>query len=69
MYKKHIKFDRETKDFAMYLDGELVGYARTYLEGETTLNELVYELLSSGQLPTATERAADADEVREVLAA
>ena len=29
MYKKHIKFDRETKDFAMYLDGELVGYAQS----------------------------------------
>jgi hypothetical protein len=53
MYKKNIKFDRETRDFAMYLDGELVGYARTYLEAEVTLDQLVYELLSSGAFPKA----------------
>jgi hypothetical protein len=53
MYRKQIAFDRETKDFAMYLDGELVGYARTYLEAEVTLNQLVYELLSSGTFPKA----------------
>ena len=47
-YRKEIVFDRETRDFAMYLDGELVGYARTYHEAEITLDELVFELLSSG---------------------
>jgi hypothetical protein len=53
MYKKQIKFDRATKDFAMFLDGELVGYARTYLEAEVTLNQLVYELLSNEIFPKA----------------
>lgn len=47
MYRKEIVYDPETRDFAMYLDGELVGFARTYQEAETTLDELVFELLNS----------------------
>jgi len=46
MYKKAIIYDPETRDFAMYLDGELVGFARTFQEAEETLDELVYELLN-----------------------
>lgn len=47
MYRKTIVYDRKSRDFAMYLNGELVGYAPTYLQAEATLNQLVYELLSS----------------------
>jgi hypothetical protein len=32
----------------MYLDGELIGFARTHLEAQTTLDQLVHELLSGG---------------------
>lgn len=46
MYEKEIIFDAETRDFAMYLDGELVGFARTYQEAEVTLDQLVYELIN-----------------------
>lgn len=46
MYEKAISYDRETRDFAMYLDGELVGFARTYQEAEETLDALVYDLLN-----------------------
>jgi hypothetical protein len=46
MYEKEIVYDPETRDFAMYLDGELVGFARTYQEAETTLDQLVFELVS-----------------------
>jgi hypothetical protein len=46
MYRKEIVYDRETRDFAMYLDGELVGFARTYHEAEVELDRLVYDLLS-----------------------
>jgi len=56
MYKKEIVFDPETRDFAMYLDGELVGFARTYREAEETLNQLVFELMTGAyfdRLPTA----------------
>jgi hypothetical protein len=47
MYEKAIVYDPETRDFAMYLDGELVGFARTYQEAEQTLDELVYDLLNN----------------------
>lgn len=45
MYKKLIIYDPETRDFAMYLDDELVGFARTYQEAEVTLDELIGELI------------------------
>jgi hypothetical protein len=53
MYTKEIIYDSETRDFAMYLDGELVGFARTYQEAEQTLNELIYDLLHGGYLRVA----------------
>jgi hypothetical protein len=46
MYRKEIVYSRETRDYAMYLDGELVGFARTYHEAEITLDQLVFELMS-----------------------
>lgn len=45
MYRKEIVYDRETRDFAMYLDGELIGFARTYHEAEVELDCLVLELI------------------------
>ncbi len=53
-YRKEIKYDREARDYAMYLDGELVGFARTYHEAEVTLDQLVFELLAEGATQTAT---------------
>jgi hypothetical protein len=46
MYRKQIVHDRTTRDYAMYLDGELVGFARTYQEAEITLDQLIFELSS-----------------------
>lgn len=46
MYDKQIIYDRETRDYAMYIDGELVGFARTYREAEATLDQLVFELMA-----------------------
>lgn len=60
-YRKEIVFDRESRDYAMRLDGELVGFARTYHEAEITLDELVFELLSSGATATATQLDGDSD--------
>ncbi len=63
MYRKMIVYDRKSKDFAMYLDGELVGYAATYLQAEATLNTLVYELLSKpGTVAPRAEPSAPADD-------
>ena len=44
MYEKSIVYDYETKDFAMYIDNELVGFARTYQEADATLDEIIFEL-------------------------
>ena len=38
-----IVYDQETHDYAMYLDGELVGFARTYHDAEVTLDQLRLE--------------------------
>ncbi len=46
IYRKEIVYDQEMHDFAMYLDGELVGFARTYEEAEQTLAQLIFELIN-----------------------
>ena len=45
MGRKMIMYDRSTRDFAIYVDGELVGYARSYLDAEAVLDQLRMELL------------------------
>jgi hypothetical protein len=44
-FRKEIKWNRATKDYDLLLDGEYVGSARNYSEGERTLNALVYDAL------------------------
>lgn len=48
IYTKEIKFDKVTRDHAMYLNGKLVGYAATRHEAEVELDRLVYEALTHG---------------------
>jgi len=55
MYRKEIRYDYLTRDYALYLDDELVGVASTYHEGEVKLDQLVYDLLTDGMHRTATE--------------
>lgn len=43
--RKEIIYDRETRDYAMYLDGELVGFAHNYHEAEVELDRLVWHLM------------------------
>jgi hypothetical protein len=64
MYEKSIAYDYESRDYAMFLDTglgpELVGFARTYHEAETTLDQLVFELMSGqyfARQPTAENAA------------
>jgi hypothetical protein len=45
-FDKTISYDPHTGDHAMYLGGELIGFARTHHEAEITLDELVHELLT-----------------------
>jgi hypothetical protein len=53
MYRKEIVYDRLSRDHAMYLDGEFVGFGRTYHECEVTLDQLVFELLNGGSFREA----------------
>lgn len=46
MYHREIIWDKETHDYAMYLDGELIGFARTYQDAQETLEYLVLQLMS-----------------------
>lgn len=64
MYRKEIMYDRATRDYAMYLDGELVGFARTYHEGEITLDALVFQLLTD-LAPAALSPQVTADQAAE----
>ena len=52
--QKSISYDRDTRDYAMHLDGALIGFARTYSEAEVTLDRLVFALLGSDYLPSPT---------------
>jgi len=45
---RSINYDAASGDYAMYLDGELVGYAATYHEAEMALDQLVYAQLTRG---------------------
>ena len=42
---KTITFDRLTKDYAAYLDGQLVGYFRTHRAAQAELDRLAFEAL------------------------
>ncbi len=61
--KKSIRYDRITKDFAYSYDGQLLGYAASYLEAETKLNDYVYELLSRDSTAEIADLTPDDAEV------
>ena len=42
---KTITFDRLTKDYAAYVNGNLLGYFRTRTEAEEACNVYIYEQL------------------------
>lgn len=54
-FRKEIRYDRVTKDYAYYLDGELKGFASNPFEAEVALDNLVYDLLESGACATAAQ--------------
>lgn len=59
MYVKEIIYDRETRDFALYLDGELVGFARSYADGERFIDTILAERGRRGRLAAANEAVTD----------
>lgn len=42
---REIVYSSKDRDYALYLRGELVGFARSYAEGEQVLNSLTHDLL------------------------
>lgn len=45
---KEIRYERETRDFSMWVDGAYVGSAPTRSEAERRMDELVYDMLVHG---------------------
>ena len=43
--EKSIIYDRETHDYAAYLDGSLIGFARNYVEAEAMLDRVIFDRL------------------------
>lgn len=71
---KSIVFNRETRDYTLSLDGELVGYARSYHEGEHILDELIAVRLNADPLTALSDeykraveqgRMADAEAIKQ----
>lgn len=58
---KYIVYDRETGDYAMYLDAQFIGYARTYHDAEVTLDDLVDEIARHTRVTTADMAAETAE--------
>ena len=46
-YHRYIKYSREDKDYAMYLDDEVIGFARTNHEAEVALDQEIYNRMQS----------------------
>lgn len=55
---KTINYDRVTGDFSLYLDGDYVGSSPSYLDGESRLNQLVFNRLTKGVVPAAADEPA-----------
>ena len=54
---KFIQYDRQTKDYACYLDGEFIGYAPDHSAAETLVSTTYYEQSlsrSSARSPSST---------------
>lgn len=45
MTTREIVYSPKDRDYALYLNGELVGFARSYAEGEQVLDSLTHDLL------------------------
>ncbi|KPL80333.1 hypothetical protein [Herpetosiphon geysericola] len=57
IFTKTIKYDRTTRDFAMYLNGELIGYVASYLQAEIEFNSLVHDILTRTAVADASDVA------------
>ena len=70
-FEKSIAYDRETRDFAARLNGELIGYFGNYSDAENALDQVAYDQLADGVALTAAELdgGSDAGTMAEEVAA
>lgn len=47
---KSIEFDASTGDYRLAIDGNVIGFARSYVEGEIILDGMITDMLSHGTL-------------------
>ncbi len=68
---KSIRYDRASRDWAAYLNGEYIGSFSTHAAAEAALDQVAYDLLMDGQCATAAELdgGSDADAMAEEVAA
>jgi hypothetical protein len=59
----YIEYDPDTGDYAMYLDAQFIGFARTYHDAEITLQDLIDEIAFQTRVMTA-DMQAEAAEMR-----
>lgn len=53
-----IKYDRTTKDYAVYISGELIGYGRNYSEAEQIRTEALSEMAIDAEVTRREMREA-----------
>lgn len=60
-FERTIGFDRVTKDYAAYCDGQVIGFFPSYLEAENALNEHIANLIRDTAIVTADIEAERAE--------
>jgi hypothetical protein len=47
--EREIKYDRLTKDFAVYVEGQLIGFAANYHAGEVMADQFIFDELARNE--------------------
>ena len=70
-FEKSIAYDRASRDWAAYLNGEYIGSFSTHAAAEAALDQVAYDQLADGVALTAAELdgGSDADTMAEEVAA
>ena len=53
--EREIKYSRQDRDYACYVNGQYIGSRANYSEAETLCDQVAYDLIADGQCATATE--------------
>ena len=53
--EREIKYSRQDRDYACYINGQYIGSRANYSEAETLCDQVAYDLIADGLCATATE--------------